>query len=113
MEGNTVSIAGDWSSTTTLEVFAPSCVSRVNFNGANIHVKETSYGSLVGTLVGAADGGVAAVVNSLPPLTLWKVTDGLPERLSDYDDSKWIGKFMSINRQVCSGNTDAVVSRGS
>lgn len=110
LQGDTVSITGDWSNTTTLEVFAPSCVSRVNFNGANLHVKETSYGSLVGTLVGAADGGVAAVINTLPSLATWKVTDGLPERLSSYDDSKWIGKLMSIKKQACSRNTDGVGS---
>jgi hypothetical protein len=90
MKGNTVSLTGDWSNTTTLEVFAPVAISQVRFNGDSLHVSKTTYGSLVGTLSRCSEDA-ASVLAKLPSLATWKVADGLPERAADYDDSKWIG----------------------
>lgn len=67
----------------------PSHCAKVTFNGKAVPVKATKYGSVIGTL-SASDWTVASLNATLPLLTEWKVNDGLPERLSDYDDSKWV-----------------------
>lgn len=89
MEKETIDLTGDWSNTTTLEVFAPSAISNVKFNGKDIRVDKTTWGSLVGTL-DAPDDDTASILASLPKLESWKVADGLPERLLEYDDSGWL-----------------------
>ena len=86
----TIDITGDWSNTTKIEVFAPSAISRVRFNGDDLHATKTSYGSLVGTLNGSSQS-IASVQAQLPALNAWKVNDGLPERNASYDDSRWVG----------------------
>lgn len=90
MAHETIDLTGDWSSSTALEVFAPSAISHVRFNGKEIPVSKTSYGSLVGSL-GNSSNTIASIAAQLPALTSWKVIDGLPERNSSYDDSKWTG----------------------
>jgi hypothetical protein len=84
-EGKTLALTGDWSSETDLEVYAPSCYSKLSFNGKEIKVKKTKYGSLTGT-VPASHATVESITNILPTLD-WKVSDALPERSLDYDDS--------------------------
>ncbi|TLD37030.1 glycoside hydrolase family protein [Venturia nashicola] len=89
MENHELKLTGDWSNTTALEVFAPSAISSVKFNGANVRVEKTTWGSLVGTLDASKDDTVS-ILSSLPKLDSWKAADGLPERLLEYDDSKWV-----------------------
>ncbi|KAH7333386.1 glycoside hydrolase family 35 protein [Rhexocercosporidium sp. MPI-PUGE-AT-0058] len=84
----TLTLRGDWSHKNSLEIFAPSAISQVIFNGHNINVSRTSYGSLLGALVPSIHS-VESIKKGLPALTAWKVTDGLPERRAEYDDSKW------------------------
>jgi hypothetical protein len=86
----TIDITGDWSNATKIEVFAPSVISRVRFNGEDLNAIKTSYGSLVGTLNGGGQS-VASIQAQLPALNTWKVNDGLPERNASYDDSRWVG----------------------
>ena len=88
IDKGTLEITGDWENTTSLEVFAPSSVSQIKFNGQQLSVKKTSYGSLTGEL-GAGEHSAASVQSLLPALTNWKVNDGLPERQANYDDSRW------------------------
>ncbi|PMD43524.1 glycoside hydrolase family 35 protein [Hyaloscypha variabilis F] len=88
MAHETIDLTGDWSNTTDLEVFAPSSIAHVRFNGDEIPVSKTSYGSLVGSL-GTSSNTIASIQAQLPALTSWKVNDGLPERNASYDDSKW------------------------
>lgn len=89
VKDGTVAITGDYNGTTELEVFAP--CSRVTFNGRKIVMKDTKHGSLIGTL-STNKHDIASIAASLPALTDWKVHDGLPERMGDYDDSgpAWI-----------------------
>ena len=89
VQHETLSLTGDWLNSTTLEVFAPSVVRNVNFNGASLRVTRTPYGSLVGQLQGSRYS-TASIEATLPSLTTWKVNDGLPERNASYDDSKWV-----------------------
>ena len=83
--GKTLALTGDWNSETNLEVYAPSCYTKLTFNGKAIKVKKTKYGSLTGTLP-ASEVTVESITDILPTLE-WKVSDALPERSLDYDDS--------------------------
>jgi hypothetical protein len=74
---------------TTLEVFTSSSIRNVNFNGANLRVTKTKYGSLVSQLQESMYS-VASIQATLPVLTNWKLNDGLPERNANYDDSRWV-----------------------
>ncbi|KAG9233709.1 putative beta-galactosidase [Amylocarpus encephaloides] len=89
VEGNSVKLTGDWSGKTRFEVFVPSSVRSVIFNGKKANVEKTSYGSLVGTLTGSPHT-INTIQSKLPTLVNWKVKDGLPERSPDYNDSRWI-----------------------
>ncbi|KAK3650132.1 hypothetical protein LTR56_006407 [Elasticomyces elasticus] len=106
VDNDTISLTGDYNGTTELEVFAPAGTGssrwanggwkhhawggrgshKVVFNGQPISVRSTSYGSLVGSLA-PSNATVESVQASIPSLTNWKVADGLPERMPEYDDS--------------------------
>lgn len=85
---NVLQLTGDYSNITDFEVYAPKAVTHITFNGESTKVSRTSYGSLVGKL-GACSETTASIEAKLPALNNWKSNDGLPERLADYDDSKW------------------------
>ncbi|RDW75679.1 hypothetical protein BP5796_06500 [Coleophoma crateriformis] len=90
LERRTLSLTGDWASNeTSIEVFAPKNVKILKFNGSPVNVKRTSYGSLVGHLP-RPHISVDSLLAQLPALSDWKVNDGLPEKESNYDESKWI-----------------------
>jgi hypothetical protein len=91
----TIDLTGDWSNTTNLEVFALSSVSHVRFNGEEIPVSKTAYGSLVGSLEDRSHT-IASTQAQLPTLKAWKVNDGLPERNANYDDSRWVGRSIRV-----------------
>lgn len=95
VERGTLEISGDWANTTDLEVFAPSSVSQLVFNGQPVRTTRTSYGSLIGQLE-AGQASVTTLQSLLPPLVNWKVNDGLPERSPGYDDSRWTGMVLFI-----------------
>lgn len=80
----TVELVGDNDNATTIEVFAGSNAKSVKWNGKNIDVTKTAYGSLVGSLPGVESSTI-----NLPTLTGWKAHDSLPEISPSYDDSKW------------------------
>ena len=95
VKGDTLALTGDWNASTPLEVFAPSrnggrCT-RLTLNGKPVSVRETAYGSLIGSLP-APTTTIASITASLPSLQDWKVADGLPECLATYDDSSaaWV-----------------------
>jgi Beta-galactosidase, domain 3 len=93
IERDTLEISGDWANTTDLEVFAPSSVSQLVFNGQLVRTTRTSYGSLIGQL-GACQASVTTLQSLLLPLVNWKMNDGLPERSPSYDDSRWTGTVL-------------------
>ncbi|KAJ5033394.1 uncharacterized protein L3040_008511 [Drepanopeziza brunnea f. sp. 'multigermtubi'] len=88
ISGEVLELEGDWTGSTSIEVFAASAISRVSFNGESVEVSRTGYGSLVGTL-GTSIHTIESIRAGLPALTGWEVADGFPERLAEYDDSKW------------------------
>ncbi|KAF4637265.1 hypothetical protein G7Y89_g814 [Cudoniella acicularis] len=85
---NALQLTGDWSSSIEIEIFAPSSVQHVTFNGVDLSVRKTDYGSLIGQL-GALSHSIDSIQSQLPSLNNWKINDGLPERDASYDDSKW------------------------
>ncbi|MET9790052.1 beta-galactosidase [Streptomyces canus] len=80
--GTTLALTGDAKKAGPLEVFAPSGVRNVTWNGAPLSVKPTSSGSLL--------GAVPAPKNvKLPELTGWKTSAETPEAAPGFDDSSW------------------------
>lgn len=85
IDGETLTIAGDYNGTTSLEIFAPS-VKKITFNGKDVPFRTTSYGSVTGAL-SYSNQTISSVNATLPVLSQWKVADGLPERFAEYNDS--------------------------
>ncbi|KAF4569577.1 hypothetical protein EYR40_008555 [Pleurotus pulmonarius] len=81
---DTLTLVGDLNGTATpLEVIAPPSVQKISWNGKNIRITQSAHGSLQGNL-GSAQPNV-----TLPSLTNWKVSGGLPELDVDFDDSEF------------------------
>ncbi|KAF9740565.1 hypothetical protein PMIN06_000286 [Paraphaeosphaeria minitans] len=87
VDGSTLALTGDLNATTSLEILggAPSPLSKLTFNGAEIDFDTTAEGVVTATL------GFTAPSFSLPDLSKlsWKYIDSLPEIQSSYDDSAW------------------------
>ncbi|KAL2871798.1 glycoside hydrolase family 35 protein [Aspergillus lucknowensis] len=85
LSGSMLALRGDSKDETTLEIFAPSKVKKVTWNGKSIKVSRTRYGSLKANL--AKPPSI-----KLPALDGWKTSDSLPERFPAYDDSSpaWV-----------------------
>ncbi|KAB8269056.1 glycoside hydrolase superfamily [Aspergillus minisclerotigenes] len=88
IDGDTIYVTGDWDEETDIEIWAPKNVNNVSFNGSKLKITKSKYGTLVGSLP-APEVTADSLLAELPPLTNWKVAENLPERLVDYDDSKW------------------------
>lgn len=75
-------LTGDVVESTTIEVFARSCVSSITWNGQRVKTSKTAYGSLKGHLSAPSTHSFKA-----PKLGKWKMHDSLPEIATSYDDS--------------------------
>jgi hypothetical protein len=80
-EGEVLALKGDITNKTTVEVYASKAVKKVTWNGKALHTTRTSYGSLKVSVPSSSR------TVRLPSLDNWKVHDGLPEKLSAYNDS--------------------------
>jgi hypothetical protein len=87
LQNQTLSITGDLNQTTTLQVFGPSSITDVRWNGQDLKLSKTAWGSLSATLPGPQ--GADVLLPSLKNLA-WKYTDSLPEIKDGYNDSKWV-----------------------
>ncbi|KAK2689356.1 hypothetical protein QWA68_011373 [Fusarium oxysporum] len=105
IKGDTININGDWDEETTVEIWAPNTIRKVSFNGEKLQVTKSKYGSCIGTLP-APDITVESLTSSLPSLSHWKVSEGLPEAAADYDDSRWTGKQAEARNCQTRPNTD-------
>ena len=83
LNSDTIELTGDLNAATTLEVFAPASINKVNWNGRPVNVQRTSFGTLTGSLDGPASV-------QLPNLTNWKFEFESFERTADFDDSHWM-----------------------
>lgn len=82
INGATLALRGDTKAPTKLEVFAPSSVKHVTWNGKPVSVSRSRFDMFIGQL-----GGPPKI--HLPKLTNWKFRFGSPERNIDFDDSHW------------------------
>jgi len=94
-----LALTGDWSSETDVEVFAPKRYDKLTFNGKEVEVKKSRYGSHT-FILPPSDISVESITKSLPALR-WKVSDDLHERFSGHDDSgpAWVSadKMTTLN----------------
>ncbi|KAF2461720.1 glycoside hydrolase superfamily [Lineolata rhizophorae] len=83
----TLALRGDLNQTqATIEVFAAPGVESATYNGRNVSLNKTAYGSLLFDVSTTSD-----LQLSLPSLQEldWKYINGLPELRPDFDDSAW------------------------
>ncbi|KAH8676554.1 putative beta-galactosidase A [Tricladium varicosporioides] len=79
-------IRGDLNQTKVeVEVFADDDINSVSFNGKNVDVRRSGYGSLKFDMTSS---DLKVELPNLEKLD-WKYIDGLPELRRDFDDSKW------------------------
>ncbi len=79
---DTLTMTGDTTSRTHLEVFSPSGITHLQWNGAATTMQRSSFGTQNATL-----RGPAPVL--LPILTNWRMHIEAPEREPSFDDSTW------------------------
>jgi beta-galactosidase GanA len=84
VSSETITIVGDNSNATTLEVYAGVGVDQIIWNGQQVPTNRTVYGSLVAQIAGAEGREI-----KLPALSGFKTADSSPEVSANYDDSKW------------------------
>ena len=82
--GSTLQLTGDTTAASDLEVWAPTGISTVSWNGRAVTTSTSSSGSLLAT---AQLPGPATV--TLPTLTGWRYAAENPESAPGFDDSGW------------------------
>ena len=79
---DTMALTGDTAKAAPVEVFAPSDVKQLVWNGQNVVTSRTPSGSLLGNLQGPEPV-------SLPTLDHWQYKAGAPEIQPSFDDAQW------------------------
>lgn len=82
-KGEQVALSGDTDRAGDIEVFAPSGVHSVTWNGQPVATNTTASNSLQGHLDGPAPV-------TLPALTGWRVTPAAPEIAPEFNDKGWL-----------------------
>ena len=82
ISGTVVTLTGDLTEDTTIEVFAPLTVTSLTWNGRHLSVRRTRYGSLIATSHPSLSG---VQIGSMS----WRSANGLPESAANYNDSRW------------------------
>lgn len=82
---DSVSVIGDNTNATSIEVYAGPNVERIIWNSKTLPTIKTSYGSLTAQIDGIADRKI-----DLPELSGFKSADAAPEISPTYDDTRWI-----------------------
>lgn len=86
LDAGVLALKGDVKNGTNIEVFASGTAHTLSWNGKKLATSRTSYGSLKAH-VSAFNGTI-----HLPSLNDWKVNEGLPEKMPEYDDNSaaWV-----------------------
>jgi beta-galactosidase GanA len=84
VNGGTLALTGDTATPSSLEIWAPSTVTSVTWNGAAVPIRTTSAGSLSATTQLPGPSSV-----TLPALTNWRFSAESPEAATGFDDSTW------------------------
>lgn len=78
-------ISGDNNVTTTIEAYVGSAdLSSITWNGIELDITKTEYGTYQAEIPGAEDR-----IISLPSLDTWQSADSIPEAQPNFDDSSW------------------------
>lgn len=88
VSGSTLKLVGDVNGTTPLDVFAPSRVRSVTWNGRPVPVAKSPLGSLSGTI--SFPRALESVRTPVAADLKWVCADSLPELSADFDDSDWV-----------------------
>ena len=83
-KGSTLALTGDTAAPEPLEIFAPSAIRAITWNGAKVATRATPAGSLAAT---QPLSGPAAI--ALPALTDWRMAKGSPETDPAFNDRAW------------------------
>lgn len=90
-----VQLTGDTTTASDLEVWVPTGITSVTWNGAAVSTSTSSAGSLVAKV---QLPGPAAV--SLPALTGWRYAAENPESASGFDDSAWLAATKTTSGSI-------------
>jgi beta-galactosidase GanA len=93
IRGHTVSLTGDTSAATDIQVLAPAGVTDIQWNGRRV---KTTAG-VAGALAGSLDGPPAV---TLPDLTDWRYATENPESDPGFDDSKWTAASATTSNSI-------------
>ena len=83
-KGSTLALTGDTAAPEPLEIFAPSAIRAITWNGAKVATRTTPAGSIIAT---QSLPGPAAI--ALPALTDWRMARGSPEADPAFEDGAW------------------------
>lgn len=87
VSSSTLALVGDLNATVSLTVLAPSGITNVTWNGADVGVSQAVNSSF---LVGQLTYSSNASSISLPTLGGWKFADSLPEIQANFSDADWV-----------------------
>ena len=85
--GATLALTGDTAAASSLEIWAPAAIAAVTWNGAAVHLRRTTAGSLSAVTPLAGPGAIA-----LPDLSAatWRFAVESPEASPAFDDTGWL-----------------------
>jgi beta-galactosidase len=86
IKGGLLSLTGDTDVNTNIEIIVSDSVSEVTWNGVNVIVKPTQYGTLTGHLPGPEED---IEIPDLAKAT-WKYSPASPETANEFNDSNWV-----------------------
>ncbi|KAJ7212285.1 glycoside hydrolase family 35 protein [Mycena pura] len=93
---DTLSLTGDLNGTTSVEIIAPSSVSKLLWNNVAVPIRKTTRGSFTAQLQGAATIALPTLDSSN-----WKVSGSLPEIDPDFDDSNFTVADLTMTNVRC------------
>lgn len=85
----TLSLEGDLNSTANIDIWGPSSIKKVTWNGNPVAL---SRNTLRGSLSGTVKYTLKSNAIKIPDISrsTWKCIDNTPEAYADFDDSKWV-----------------------
>jgi beta-galactosidase GanA len=87
VRGSTLTLTGDTSAASSLEIWAPASITAVTWNGASIAIRRTSAGSLAA--VTQLPGPDAIALPDLSAAT-WRFSAESPEASASFNDGAWL-----------------------
>lgn len=101
LSGSTLHFYGDIDETTPVQVVAPDFVKKFRWNGNNLDLEKTSYGTWTGT-ISFEDPDIR--ITDLTQAT-WKYSPAYPESEADFDDSEWAAADHTTTNSITTPQT--------